>query len=112
MFPVDQLQRFQVINPDHKFIKPWWDTFTDYIATALLMMAVLAGVMQATQSDLVCVPAIDCSLSHNQSFNHSGVCQGSKSTMLLKLPDRRLYDYVETVCGRTAVHCTRGQLQS
>lgn len=79
MFFVDQLNQFQETNPEYKLIKPWWDVLISYLAAALLAIAVLAGVMQATQSNLVCLPAVDCKLSLNQSLNTSEMnnfCRG------------------------------------
>ncbi|XP_020892531.1 volume-regulated anion channel subunit LRRC8A [Exaiptasia diaphana] len=106
MFPVDPLSRFQEANPKYKLIKPWWAVLTGYFAIALLVIAVLAGTMQATQRNLVCVPTKNCT-----SFNHSlpasktnNSCKDNKTTLLLKLPDRRLYDFVEIECGRIVFH--------
>ncbi|EDO31227.1 predicted protein, partial [Nematostella vectensis] len=117
MFPIGQLTRFEVNNSNYRLLKPWWDVFTDYLSAAMLVVAVLAGLMQASNGNLVCLPAVDCHPGMNEDiqikngscasylhdYSNSSVITQSK-TLLIKLQDRRQYDFIEAECSQKAVH--------
>ena len=130
MFPVEKLSQFESMNASYRILKPWWDVFTDYLALAILLIALSAGAMQALQGDLICLPAAECNFNLNKVANDSrngsipvsssfpranrSFCQkyyasatrDSRMTVIAytKLEDRRQYDFVDAQCGQEALH--------
>ncbi|EDO38204.1 predicted protein, partial [Nematostella vectensis] len=114
MFPIEQLARFEASNSAYRLLKPWWDVLTDYLIAAMLVVAVLAGLMQASSGRLVCLPA-DCRPEINQSAQNVGYSTASlyspnstatskERKVLTNLQDRNQYDFVEAECNQRAVH--------
>ncbi|EDO38188.1 predicted protein, partial [Nematostella vectensis] len=114
MFPIEQLARFEASNSAYRLLKPWWDVLTDYLIAAMLVVAVLAGLMQASSGRLVCLPA-DCRPEINQSaqnvgystaslYNPNSTSTSKERKVLTNLQDRNQYDFVEAECNQRAVH--------
>ncbi|XP_048586885.1 volume-regulated anion channel subunit LRRC8C-like [Nematostella vectensis] len=114
MFPIEQLARFEASNSVYRLLKPWWDVLTDYLIAAMLVVAVLAGLMQASSGRLVCLPA-DCRPEINQSaqnvgystaslYNPNSTSTSKERKVLTNLQDRNQYDFVEAECNQRAIH--------
>ena len=130
MFPVEKVSQFESTNPSYRILKPWWDVFTDYLSTVILIIALSAGAMQVLQGNLICLPAAECNFNLNnvshdsrsgsipvstsvlrtnrsfcQKYNTSATRDsGTTVIALTKLEDRRQYDFVDAQCGQEAVH--------
>ncbi|CAH2311487.1 volume-regulated anion channel subunit LRRC8B [Pelobates cultripes] len=56
MITVTELRFLADAQTSYHILKPWWDVFWYYITMVMLMIAVLAGALQLTQSRMLCLP--------------------------------------------------------
>ena len=112
MFPTDVVSGIGQGDATYKLLKPWWDVMTDYLALAMLMISFVAGTMQITKGDIVCVPVVDCQSGNNyMNTAAKNICSTYeanyteiKPIRTMTLADRRQYDFVGAECGVKAVH--------
>uniref|UniRef100_A0A8C2R1D8 LRRC8 pannexin-like TM region domain-containing protein n=1 Tax=Capra hircus TaxID=9925 RepID=A0A8C2R1D8_CAPHI len=99
----------------YHILKPWWDVFWYYITLIMLLVAVLAGALQLTQSRVLC--CLPCKVEFD---NHcavpwdilkASVNASSNAGMPLPLPlriqndlHRQQYSYIDAVCYEKQLH--------
>ena len=99
----------------YHILKPWWDVFWYYITLIMLLVAVLAGALQLTQSRVLC--CLPCKVEFD---NHcavpwdilkASVNASSDAGMPLPLPlriqndlHRQQYSYIDAVCYEKQLH--------
>ncbi|XP_043576304.1 volume-regulated anion channel subunit LRRC8D-like [Chiloscyllium plagiosum] len=71
MFSFEELSSVSKAPPSFRIFKPWWDTFMDYLAVIMLMIAVFGGTTQIYKDKTVCLPIQDNS-SDNSSRSYPG----------------------------------------
>ncbi|XP_078083680.1 volume-regulated anion channel subunit LRRC8D-like [Mustelus asterias] len=59
MFTFEELSSVSKAPPSFRIFKPWWDTFMDYLAITMLMIAVFGGTTQIYKDKTVCLPIMD-----------------------------------------------------
>ena len=102
-----------------KILKPWLNVMNDYLIILLLTVPVFVGGIELATGRFVCVPVVDCFTTNNDStplskYKYHNVCtvyysfqkptdiNGKTKTVVTKLEYAREYDYVNSVCGKTA----------
>ena len=99
-----------------KILKPWLNVINDYLVVLLLAVPVFVGGMELASGRYVCVPAVDCPVSTNDTskYKHHNVCRVFYSsqklshtnektkTVVTKLEHVGDYDYVNSECRKTA----------
>ncbi|XP_078282188.1 volume-regulated anion channel subunit LRRC8D-like [Rhinoraja longicauda] len=56
MFSLEEISSVSKPPPSFRIFKPWWDTFMDYLALTMLMVAVFGGTTQIYKERTVCLP--------------------------------------------------------
>ncbi|XP_072096318.1 volume-regulated anion channel subunit LRRC8D-like [Mobula birostris] len=56
MFSLEEISSVTRSPPSFRIFKPWWDTFMDYLAMTMLMIAVFGGTMQIYKDRTICLP--------------------------------------------------------
>ena len=102
-----------------KILKPWLNVMNDYLIILSLTVPVFVGGIELATGRFVCVPVVDCFTTNNDStplskYKYHNVCtvfysfqkptdiNGKTKTVVTKLEYAREYDYVNSVCGKTA----------
>nr|XP_006985901.1 volume-regulated anion channel subunit LRRC8B [Peromyscus maniculatus bairdii]XP_015859885.1 volume-regulated anion channel subunit LRRC8B [Peromyscus maniculatus bairdii] len=115
MITLTELKYLADAQSSYQILKPWWDVFWYYITLVMLLVAVLAGALQLTQSRVLC--CLPCKVEFG---NHCAVPwdllkagENTSSTpgMLLPAPlriqndlHRQQYSYIDAVCYEKQLH--------
>ena len=80
-----------------KCLITWWDLVDHYLLGAMLVVSLASFGLQSSQDRLICIPAVNRS---PVTGNDSALENRSSSSVvsLLKMSDRRHYDYVDNEC--------------
>nr|XP_005997755.1 PREDICTED: volume-regulated anion channel subunit LRRC8B [Latimeria chalumnae] len=114
MFTVTELKHFSDTQAAYHILKPWWDVLCHYISMVMLLIAVLGGALQFSQSKLLCLP---CKLTRDKNctvawdFGDTISSVQSETIVNVTLPngitnylDRQQYSYVDAVCYEKQLH--------
>ncbi|XP_075038508.1 volume-regulated anion channel subunit LRRC8B [Mixophyes fleayi] len=114
MITVTELRFLADAQSSYHILKPWWDVFWYYITMVMLMIAVLAGALQLTQSRMLCLPCkaeVDNRCAHPlehviAKINLSSGPMGkvSHSTGIQNDLHRQQYAYIDAVCYEKQLH--------
>ncbi|NWR80848.1 LRC8B protein, partial [Centropus unirufus] len=115
MITLTELKYLTDGQSSYHILKPWWDVFWYYLTMIMLLVAVLAGTLQLTQTRLLC--CLPCKLEYD---NHCAVPwelvkpnfnMSARSTapiiFPLKIPNhlhRQQYAYIDAVCYERQLH--------
>ncbi|KAM3915420.1 volume-regulated anion channel subunit LRRC8B [Leptodactylus fuscus] len=114
MITVTELKILADAQSSYHILKPWWDVFWYYITMVMLMIAVLAGALQLTQSRMLCLPCkaevgnhcahpLDqVSVKINLSANPLGKISPSRG--IQNELHRQQYAYIDAVCYEKQLH--------
>ncbi|XP_030061967.1 volume-regulated anion channel subunit LRRC8B [Microcaecilia unicolor] len=114
MITVNEVKDLVDSQTSYNILKPWWDVFRYYITLLMLMIALLAGAFQLTQSRLLCLP---CKLIESNKCitpldlgktNHSIPSNSTEkiihATGIQNDLDRQQYSYIDAVCYEKQLH--------
>ncbi|XP_029474380.1 volume-regulated anion channel subunit LRRC8B [Rhinatrema bivittatum] len=114
MITINEIRDLVDSQSSYNILKPWWDVFRYYITLLMLMIAVLAGALQLTQSRLLCLP---CKLEESNqcimpldlvTTNHSAPYDSTEkiihTTGIRNDLDRQQYSYIDAVCYEKQLH--------
>ncbi|XP_073449282.1 volume-regulated anion channel subunit LRRC8B [Aquarana catesbeiana] len=114
MITVTELRFLADAQTSYHILKPWWDVFWYYITMVMLMIAVLAGALQLTQSRMLCLPCKaevnnQCTHPLEQVISRIHLPAGSyeklsNSTGIQTDLDRQQYSYIDAVCYEKQLH--------
>ncbi|XP_053325960.1 volume-regulated anion channel subunit LRRC8B [Spea bombifrons] len=114
MITVTELRFLADAQTSYHILKPWWDVFWYYITMVMLMIAVLAGALQLTQSRMLCLPCkaeVDNRCAHplEQVITKIHLSAGSlanitPSTGIQNDLHRQQYAYIDAVCYEKQLH--------
>ncbi|XP_027626348.1 volume-regulated anion channel subunit LRRC8B isoform X2 [Tupaia chinensis] len=115
MITLTELKCLADAQSSYHILKPWWDVFWYYITLIMLLVAVLAGALQLTQSRVLCclpckvefdnhcaVPWDILKVSVNMSSN-----PGTPLPLPLRIQNdlhRQQYSYIDAVCYEKQLH--------
>nr|XP_056701032.1 volume-regulated anion channel subunit LRRC8B [Euleptes europaea] len=115
MITLTELRCLADAQSSYHILKPWWDVFCYYLTMIMLLVAVLAGALQLTQTRLLC--CLPCKLEFD---NHcavpwdlvkSNLNISSNSATLVIRPlriqnylHRQQYSYIDAVCYERELH--------
>ncbi|XP_008514308.1 volume-regulated anion channel subunit LRRC8B [Equus przewalskii] len=115
MITLTELKCLADAQSSYHILKPWWDVFWYYITLIMLLVAVLAGALQLTQSRVLC--CLPCKVEFD---NHcavpwdilkASVNTSSDPRTPLPLPvriqndlHRQQYSYIDAVCYEKQLH--------
>lgn len=115
MITLTELKCLADAQSSYHILKPWWDVFWYYITLIMLLVAVLAGALQLTQSRVLCclpckvefdnhcaVPWDILKASMNTSSN-----PGTPLPLPLRIQNdlhRQQYSYIDAVCYEKQLH--------
>ncbi|KAM9325660.1 volume-regulated anion channel subunit LRRC8B [Gastrophryne carolinensis] len=114
MITVTELRFLADAQNSCHILKPWWDVFWYYITMVMLMIAVLAGALQLTQSRMLCLPCkaeVDNQCTHplDQAITKINLSAGSlgkisHATGIQTDLHRQQYAYIDAVCYEKQLH--------
>ncbi|KAG9483176.1 volume-regulated anion channel subunit LRRC8B [Eleutherodactylus coqui] len=114
MITVTELKSLADAQVSYHILKPWWDVFWYYITMVMLMIAVLAGALQLTQSRMLCLPCkaeIGNACAHPldqviEKINLSANTMGriSPSRGIQNDLHRQQYAFIDAVCYEKQLH--------
>ncbi|KAM8930216.1 volume-regulated anion channel subunit LRRC8B [Pelodytes ibericus] len=114
MITVTELRFLADAQSSYHILKPWWDVFWYYITMVMLMIAVLAGALQLTQSRMLCLPCkaeVDNRCAHpleqvitKINFSASLAAQINPLTGIQNDLHRQQYAYIDAVCYEKQLH--------
>ncbi|XP_053549900.1 volume-regulated anion channel subunit LRRC8B [Bombina bombina] len=112
MITVTELKFLSDAQSSYHILKPWWDVFWYYITMVMLMIAVLAGALQITQSRMLCLPCkaeVDNQCAHPleqiiAKINFSAPLVAKIPTGIQNDLHRQQYAYIDAVCYEKRLH--------
>ncbi|MEE6511221.1 hypothetical protein FKM82_017691 [Ascaphus truei] len=114
MITVTELRFLADAQTSYHILKPWWDVFWYYITMVMLMIAVLAGALQLTQSRMLCLPCkaeVDnqCVKPLDQVITKINLSAGSVGKISHSIGirndlHRQQYAYIDAVCYEKRLH--------
>ncbi|KAM4720720.1 volume-regulated anion channel subunit LRRC8B [Rhinophrynus dorsalis] len=114
MITVTELRFLADAQTSYHILKPWWDVFWYYITMVMLMIAVLAGALQITQSRMLCLPCKaevnnQCAFPVDQVIARINLSAASveKITPSIGIKNdlhRQQYAYIDAVCYERQLH--------
>ncbi|XP_069497853.1 volume-regulated anion channel subunit LRRC8B [Ambystoma mexicanum] len=114
MITVTELRCLADTPASYHILKPWWDVFWYYITMVMLMIAVLAGALQLTQSRMLCLPCKAELDNHcvmpldeqrvNSSISSSPMGEITPITGIRNDLHRQQYSYIDAVCYEKQLH--------
>ncbi|XP_063796008.1 volume-regulated anion channel subunit LRRC8B [Pseudophryne corroboree] len=114
MITVTELRFLADAQTSYHILKPWWDVFWYYITMVMLMIAVLAGALQLTQSRMLCLPCkaeVDNHCAHPMehviakiNLSSGPLGKVSHSTGIQNDLHRQQYAYIDAVCYEKQLH--------
>lgn len=115
MITLTELKCLADAQSSYHILKPWWDVFCYYLTMVMLLVAVLAGALQLTQTRLLC--CLPCKVEFD---NHCAVpwdlvksnlnaSSNSATPMIRPLRienflHRQQYSYIDAVCYERELH--------
>ncbi|XP_019386682.1 PREDICTED: volume-regulated anion channel subunit LRRC8B [Crocodylus porosus] len=115
MITLTELKYLADAQSSYHILKPWWDVFWYYLTMIMLLVAVLAGALQLTQTRLLC--CLPCKLEFD---NHCAVpwdlvktnlnMSSSSAAQIIAPPKiqtdlhRQQYSYIDAVCYERQLH--------
>ncbi|KAG8436704.1 hypothetical protein GDO86_007699 [Hymenochirus boettgeri] len=113
MITVTELRFLADAQTSYHILKPWWDVFWYYITMVMLMIAVLAGALQLTQSRLLCLPCkaeMDNQCVHpmelviRYNMSEASISKVISSSGIQNDLHRQQYAYIDAVCYEKQLH--------
>ncbi|KAM4022445.1 volume-regulated anion channel subunit LRRC8B [Anomaloglossus baeobatrachus] len=114
MMTVTELRFLADAQSSYHILKPWWDVFWYYITMVMLMIAVLAGALQLTQSRMLCLPCqaeVGDQCAHplyqgtiKINFSTNSLRNISTSRGIQTDLHRQQYSYIDAVCYEKQLH--------
>ncbi|XP_068095935.1 volume-regulated anion channel subunit LRRC8B [Hyperolius riggenbachi] len=114
MITVTELRFLADAQSSYHILKPWWDVFWYYITMVMLMIAVLAGALQLTQSRMLCLPCkaeVDNQCVHPLDHVIAKINLSGSSSVKVGLSTgirtdlhRQQYAYIDAVCYEKQLH--------
>ncbi|XP_008107490.1 volume-regulated anion channel subunit LRRC8B isoform X1 [Anolis carolinensis] len=115
MITLTELRCLADAQSSYHVLKPWWDVFCYYLTMIMLLVAVLAGALQLTQTRLLC--CLPCKLEFDNHCavpwdlvkSNINVSFGSAApiTRPLRIQNylhRQQYSYIDAVCYERELH--------
>ncbi|XP_033007533.1 volume-regulated anion channel subunit LRRC8B [Lacerta agilis] len=115
MITLTELRCLADAQSSYHILKPWWDVFCYYLTMIMLLVAVLAGALQLTQTRLLC--CLPCKLEFDNHCavpwdlvkNNLNVSSSSAAPIVLPLRiqnylHRQQYSYIDAVCYERELH--------
>lgn len=115
MITLTELKYLADAQSSYHILKPWWDVFWYYLTMIMLLVAVLAGALQLTQTRVLC--CLPCKLEFD---NHCAVpwdlvkanlnmsaSSAAQIIIPLKIQNdlhRQQYSYIDAVCYERELH--------
>nr|XP_054493912.1 volume-regulated anion channel subunit LRRC8B isoform X3 [Agelaius phoeniceus] len=115
MITLTELKCLADAQSSYHILKPWWDVFWYYLTMIMLLVAVLAGALQLTQTRVLC--CLPCKLEFD---NHCAVPwdlvkanlnMSASPTAPIIIPlkiqnylHRQQYSYIDAVCYERQLH--------
>ncbi|XP_013918296.1 PREDICTED: volume-regulated anion channel subunit LRRC8B [Thamnophis sirtalis] len=115
MITLTELRCLADAQASFHILKPWWDVFCYYLTMIMLLVAVLAGALQLTQTRLLC--CLPCKLEFdnhctvpwhliksniNESFNSA--TPEIHPLQIQNYLHRQQYSYIDAVCYERELH--------
>ncbi|OCT85190.1 volume-regulated anion channel subunit LRRC8B [Xenopus laevis] len=114
MITVTELRFLADAQTSYHILKPWWDVFWYYITMVMLMIAVLAGALQLTQSRMLCLPCKaevenHCAYPLEPVLRHVNLSTASAGQAVPSIGiqndlHRQQYAYIDAVCYEKQLH--------
>uniref|UniRef100_A0A8C5R572 Leucine rich repeat containing 8 VRAC subunit B n=1 Tax=Leptobrachium leishanense TaxID=445787 RepID=A0A8C5R572_9ANUR len=114
MITVTELRFLADAQSSSHILKPWWDVFWYYITMVMLMIAVLSGALQLTQSRMLCLPCkaeVDNHCVHPLEQVAAKINLSAIPHKLSSHPagiqndlHRQQYAYIDAVCYEKRLH--------
>ena len=81
-----------------KFVITWWDLVDQYVLATMMAISLASFALQTAQDRLICIPAVDRPSITAGNDSALGTASSSPAVSLLKMPERRHYDYIDNEC--------------
>ncbi|XP_030429006.1 volume-regulated anion channel subunit LRRC8B [Gopherus evgoodei] len=115
MITLTELRYLADAQSSYHILKPWWDVFWYYLTMIMLLVAVLAGALQLTQTRVLC--CLPCKLEFDSRCavpwdlikTNLNVSSSSATQIILPLRiqndlHRQQYSYIDAVCYERQLH--------
>ncbi|XP_074859206.1 volume-regulated anion channel subunit LRRC8B [Carettochelys insculpta] len=115
MITLTELRYLADAQSSYHILKPWWDVFWYYLTMIMLLVAVLAGALQLTQTRVLC--CLPCKLEFDGhcavpwDLAKTNLNVSSSSATQVILPSRiqndlhrQQYSYIDAVCYEKQLH--------
>ncbi|XP_038601453.1 volume-regulated anion channel subunit LRRC8B [Tachyglossus aculeatus] len=113
MITLTELKYLADAQSSYQILKPWWDVFWYYITLIMLLVAVLAGALQLTQSRVLCCLPCKVELDNHCAVpwdlpqagpNASSVPAIARPFRIQTDLHRQQYSYIDAVCYEKQLH--------
>lgn len=115
MITLTELKCIADAQSSYHILKPWWDVFCYYLTLIMLLVAVLAGALQLTQTRLLC--CLPCKLEFDNrcavpwemtrssiNISSSSATPAIRSLRIQNSLHRQQYSYIDAVCYERELH--------
>lgn len=115
MITLTELKCIADAQSSYHILKPWWDVFCYYLTLIMLLVAVLAGALQLTQTRLLC--CLPCKLDFdnhcavpwdmarsNVNISSSPATSDVRPLRIQNYLHRQQYSYIDAVCYERELH--------
>ncbi|XP_028918050.1 volume-regulated anion channel subunit LRRC8B [Ornithorhynchus anatinus] len=113
MITLTELKYLADAQSSYQILKPWWDVFWYYITLIMLLVAVLAGALQLTQSRVLCCLPCKVEFDNHCAVPWDLIQAGSNASTVPAIArplriqtdlHRQQYSYIDAVCYEKQLH--------